>query len=521
MDENTKQIIDNNRQIKIAAVISYVSLAIGNIIPLIYTPIMLRKLGQSEYGLYSLAFSVMGYLSLLAFGMGSTSIRYISKYKSLGDKAGEEKIIGVFLKMYLMFSIIVLIIGFFCSQNLALVFSKSLNNEEQRKMAILILFMTFNTAITFMTSVFNAIIIAHERYVYIKMLGLISTILQPFINLTFLFLGFDSIGLGIAATLTNILYAVCNITYCLKKLKINPKFGKIENGFMKEIFSFSAFIFLAEIVNMLYWSTDRLILGAAIGTNAVAVYSIGATFNNYMQSFSTAISGMLFPKVINMVTNNANDEEINALFIKVGRIQFIIVSFILSAFIVFGKDFILLWAGKDYVDAYIIAVMTMVPLLVPLIQNVGLSIIQARNKHQFRAISYAAIAILNVVLTLIFVKYWGTIGAAFATGLAYIIGPCFLMNWYYKRKMNINTPLFWRNILKMSIPVFITTCIGFAYNTAWKSSGFIFFFIKCLIYSFIFTVLMYKFGMSNYEHKLFLNPMIKVLRKLYIKNERV
>ena len=44
-------------QLKAGAIISYANLLIGNIIPFVYTPIMLRLLGQAEYGLYGIIFS--------------------------------------------------------------------------------------------------------------------------------------------------------------------------------------------------------------------------------------------------------------------------------------------------------------------------------------------------------------------------------------------------------------------------------------------------------------------------------
>ena len=73
-------------QLRVGALLSYVNLAIGSIIPMIYTPIMLRILGQAEYGLYSLSNSIVGYLSLLNFGFGSTIIRYICKYRERTSK---------------------------------------------------------------------------------------------------------------------------------------------------------------------------------------------------------------------------------------------------------------------------------------------------------------------------------------------------------------------------------------------------------------------------------------------------
>ena len=66
-------------QLKAGALLSYLNLLIGNIIPFIYTPIMLRMLGQAEYGLYGIANSIMGYIGLLNFGIGGTIVRYLAK----------------------------------------------------------------------------------------------------------------------------------------------------------------------------------------------------------------------------------------------------------------------------------------------------------------------------------------------------------------------------------------------------------------------------------------------------------
>jgi len=67
-------------QLKSGAVLTYITLHLGNAIALVYTPFMLRALGQSEYGLFSLANAIVGYLTVLDFGFGSATIRYIAKY---------------------------------------------------------------------------------------------------------------------------------------------------------------------------------------------------------------------------------------------------------------------------------------------------------------------------------------------------------------------------------------------------------------------------------------------------------
>lgn len=140
-----------------------------------------------------------------------------------------------------------------------------------------------------------------------------------------------------------------------------------------------------------------------------------------------------------------------------GRLQYIIIALVVSGFIVFGKQFVVLWAGTDYTESYYVALLVMIPVTVPLIQNTGLSIVMAQNKHRFRSVVYLIIAVANAISTVFAIEYWGIIGAAACSAVSYIIGQGFIMNWYYWKRTGINIPLFWKNILKMSpVPVIMT-----------------------------------------------------------------
>ena len=58
-------------QLKLGSVISYIQIAAGIVIGLIYTPWMIRLLGDSEYGLYHTAISTISMLSVLSLGFNS------------------------------------------------------------------------------------------------------------------------------------------------------------------------------------------------------------------------------------------------------------------------------------------------------------------------------------------------------------------------------------------------------------------------------------------------------------------
>lgn len=502
-------------QLKAGAVLSYVNLLIGNIIPFIYTPIMLRMLGQAEYGLYGIANSIMGYISLLNFGIGGTIVRYLSKYREEGNTEQEARVAGLFIKIYTVVCSLVLIAGLAFAAN-AEVYSRSLTPEEVETLRMLVILMTLNTAIFLPFSVFNSIVIAYERHIFSKLVGMLSTVLSPVLHLILLYCGFGSVGLVLSSTVLNFITYGLYTWFALARLKVRPSLKKAEPGLLREILKFSSFVFLASIVDTLYWTTDKLIIGWAKGTKDTAVYNIGATFNTYVTALSSAISGLLVPRLTKMVVKDAPKEEFTRIFIKVGRLQFIIISFIVSAFVAFGRQFIALWAGPEYELAYYVALLTMIPVTIPLIQNTGINILYALNKHQFRSTVYAIIAVLNVVLTFWWVEDYGIIGAALATCMAYVLGNVLIINWYYHKKIGIDIPLFWKNILKMC-PVMVAMGVAFWFllDALTVDSWGVFFGFAGL-YTVIYFLLAYWFMMNQYERDTVIVPVKKVLRKLHL-----
>lgn len=500
-------------ELKLGAVLSYISLFLTTFIQILYTPIMLRLLGKSEYGLFTLANSVIGYLGILEFGMGNAIVRYTAKHRANNDKEGEYNLNGMFIIVYSIIAIIVSIAGYILVSNADKLFSNSLSINELSTIKILMTFMIFNMAISIPFGIFNSIVTAYERFTFQKVLGIIRSILNPLVMLPLLFMGYKSVCMTIATTIINIIFIIVNVYYCFRVLKIKIRFNKMDFSLFKEIFIYSYFIFLNLIVDKIYWGTDQLILGAVSGAAMIAVYTIGSQFNTYYMSFSTAISNVFLPKVTHMVTKNVSDDELSDLFIRIGRIQYIVLSFILCGFILIGKEFIRIWAGNGYDNSYYIALVIMIPLTIPLIQNLGITILQAKNMHKFRSNIYLLIAFMNVVISIPLAYLLGGFGCALASGICFFIGNGIIMNIYYYKKVNIDIPEFWKNIFFMSIPAIISLSLSWLITSFINSPGFYFIVIKAIIFTIIFIPLMWFIAMNDYEKNLLAIPLKKYFKR--------
>lgn len=498
-------------QLKAGAALSYVVLGLSNIVALLYTPYMLRMMGQSEYGLYALVSSVIAYLTILDFGFGNAIVRYTAKFKAEGKKDEQYSMFGLFIILYSAIGVIAFLAGLSIYFNVEVFFGETMTSTEIDRAKIMILWMLFDVSITFPLSIFGSIINAYENFVFSKIITIIRIVLSTIVMILLLEIGYRAIGLVVATSVFNFLSLFFNYLYCKKKIKIKIHFKKFEWGFLKEVALYSFFIFLNIIMDRIYWSTGQFILGACVGTVAIAVFSVGISIQSMYMSFSTAISGVFLPRVTAMSTHNESDKAISDLFIRTGRIQYIILSFILTGFILFGKQFISLWAGANYANSYYIALIFLIPLTIPLMQNLGITILQARNQMKFRSLLYIVIAGISLGLQIPLAKLWGGIGVASAISFGLIAGQILGMNIYYYKKQNIDIPQFWLEIAKMSIVPIILGVISFfilqhvILNTIATLA------LGIIIFSIIYIPTFWNFAMNKSEKELIEIP----LRNLY------
>ena len=505
-------------QLKAGTILSYLQIGLGIVINLLYTPIMLRLLGQSEYGLYSTVSSTISMLTILSLGFNSSYIRYYVRYKKDGDNDSIDKLNGLFLIIFLIIGLVAFVCGLFLTFRLDLVFDKGLTASEYQTAKILMLLLTVNLAISFPMSVFQSIISAHERYVFLKLLGMMKTVLGPLLTLPLLLMGYRSIAMVLITLIVSIVVDIIYWVYARKELGIRFKFRDFEKGIFKSLLIFTSFIAINLIVDQINSNLGKFLLGRFNGTTSVAVYSVGFTIYQLYMTFSSSVSGVFSPRIHKIVTDTVSNPaeqrvRVSELFVKVGRIQFVILALICSGFLFFGKPFIKLWAGEGYDQAYFVAVLLLVSSSIALIQNLGIEIQRAMNKHKFRSIAYVTMALVNVFLTCIFCQKYDAVGAALGTGISLVFMNGLVMNVYYHKQCNIDILFFWKNILRMSVGLVPPILFGYAINNVLTISSWSSLLVGITIYGMVYGLSMWFVGLNEYEKNMIRKPIQKIVRR--------
>ncbi len=498
-------------QLKKGALLNYINIILTNIVGIVLTPFIISKLGDGEFGLYTLIGSIVGYISVLDFGLNNTIIRFVSKYRAEKDRIGEENFLATSMLIYAVISVVVILAGIICYYNLESIFENSLTNTEIDKAKIMFAILILNLAISLPGGAFNGICFGLEQFVFPKVIGIVRYLLRTIVVVAILLLGGKAISLVVIDTVFNVLIILINIVYVFKKLKVKIKLHQLEKRLIKEIFGFSVWIFVAALVSQFQWKAGQMVLGLLTNTTIVAIFGVGIMLGTYYGAFSHAISGVFLPKATQMAVAKSDGKALTDMMIKIGRISFVALLYILGAFGLFGKQFVFLWVGETYYDAYWIALIIMLAYTPPLVQAFGHSILEAKNKLSYKVITYLICIGLGTILGGFLVKEFGAIGMISGSTIGWIIGQI-ILNVYYTKVIGININRFFKELMhKLLVAFAFVVLIGVAIYFI-PGNGWFNFLLKCILYSIVFVVVIFYKGIHKHEQDLFITP-IKSLKK--------
>lgn len=485
-------------QKKIGVVLSYGQIVVTILSNLLYTPIMFNLLGAAEYGVYSLSSSIIGYFYILYTGMTSTYMRFYSRYKGNNEYENIGRLNGLFLVIFSVLGIIIFCIGILLSQNLTLVLGQGLTDNEIELAEILFLIMSVNMAVLMPKTVFATIVFSQERFIFIKTLGIVTAIASPLINLPLLYMGYGSIGMSYVALLITLLDLIVNIYYCCQKIHCRFSVKSLPFFLLPEMAWFSIFILLNGVINLFLWSFGKILLSYVADSKAIAIYSVGVNINTLYLSLSNVFCGMATPQIYKLVQEKKVN-ELTDLWIKLGRCQFYIMFLVWCAFLLWGREFIYLWAGPEYDEAYFIALIFITPLVIYLCQNTGIEVLRAYNKHRQWVIIHFISAVLGFGISIPLSHLYAGIGVAVGTSINTFIVLTFYDNWYFYKVGKLGIFKFFKDFMKFLPAASIVLAVGGFISYSFPVNSWLGFSLIIMIFTILYSVVMYMLAMNNYE----------------------
>lgn len=503
---------------KIGLVFSYGVMITEIVSAMFVTPFIIRSLGQAEYGIYQLTSSITAYLIIFDLGVGNSVIRYMAKFRANNDRESQRKFLGVTTVYYAAVTLIILIVGVLLITVFPNVFSKGLTSSEIVKAKELLSITIVTSAISIGTSAFSNTLVAYERFTAHKGIMILANIAKMAVLVFLMKAGVKSVGVvtvNLIVTAATRLFYIC---YVFFKLKLYPSFKKIDTSFVKGVFSYSTFVLIQLIAQQLNSMSDQIILGIFAPSAAIliGIYGVGSQIVQYYKTIGSQFNSVLMAGTVRMIEGGADSKTVQNEMVRIGRVIFMVLGMIYCVFAVFGRDFVALWAGKDNIDGYFVALIIMFPWLISTPQGIGNQILWAINRHKTLAIIQICSSVFNIIVTIFLIKWKPLVGSSLGTALALIIGDVVLMDIVLRKEVGIRFGEYYRDLFKGTLPaLLITFAFGAAFSLLHLNRyGWAGLIINCVITAAVYAALMAAFFMNSYEKGLLKGLFNKIIGKL-------
>ena len=459
----------SKKNIAIGTILGYVAILISVFYGLFLTPIIIKHVGEDNYGLYGLCTSIVT-LFLMDFGLSQTISTKLAKLRAANDKVGVERFTAGIFKLYLIVD------AFFIFVVLALFFSapyvfKSYTADQTNTLRYLFLIVGGYSLICLPSSVFNGVISTYEKFSMIKTFDIIQKLIYLGMSICSIYLGWGVIGIVCVNVASGLFAIVLRFIYMRTYLKIRLSLrNSISKTERKDVISFSWWGFIVAMCARLTITITPFILGVVSEPFQVTLFTLVSTMETYIFMFGEAFSGSFMAKIARADKGDTEEEKrknLQPLVEKIGKLQFVVVALILAGFVSVGMEFVHVWmyeaAGAEVVKYEIIYYCIIAVSSLCLIELPQVALNNAMYLHGHikpLAIVYLIRATVNVGLSFAMSYFMGALGASLAILIAGVIGAV-LNNIVYKRYLHLSLSHYFMSVYGRSgITALITVGVG-------------------------------------------------------------
>lgn len=487
-DENVEK--RSNKKILMGTILGYISFFLNIFSGIFLTPWIVSHIGNSQYGIYTLCFSVMN-IFLFDFGLSLTTNTYLSKLKANNDQKGIEKFTSTIFKIYLAIDLIIAILFTIAYFTLDFIYV-GMTLSERSSLKICLLIVGIFSLVSFPSTVFTGSIYSNEGFGFLRIVDIVNKLCLMAFSVIAIKLNFNLYGLVGAYALSGLVSVV--LRFICFKFKLHGKLfsrEKAEKNYFVDILKFSIWAALLSLASRFVFNIAPSILGITSNSTEIAILGIVITIEGYIYLFGSMMSSLFMPKTYRILIENSDSETIQNISNKVGKIQAVLILLIIFGFLTCGSEFINVWMkDSTYAPAYIGIFIVSLYQIINIPEIVFYDSMMFSNHIKPLAIVSLIKAALNLGLCFLLSYFWGAIGICISICISRLLEQI-AYNFLYKKYLKVSI---W-NLIKTAIIVpliiglisfAIPTCIFYFVNI---SNQLILLFVKGSTFVIIYSVL--------------------------------
>ena len=389
-------------------------------------PFNVAHLGPSAYGLWVLVASITVYFSMFDLGYGVAQVRFAAKYRAQGDVKALNETTSTMFCVFSGIGLLTFLVAFVIALNLHHLFHFEFPRDDTTA-KIVLLFISAYVALGFPVSVFGGIVNGFQKQYMNGAVAFVTAIVVALVNVIILLKGYGLRELVAATTgvriLSYVAYAM-NAYRVFPELRIRPWLFK--RARLREVTGFSIFILIIDLANKLNYSTDTIVIGAFMGTAAVAVWAVAQRLIEIVQRITDQLNGALFPVVVDSSTV-ARVDKLQKVLVQGTRLSLAMVVPLATVLGLTARPLVILWVGPNFEGSINVIYILCVVVALRVGNATATVVLKGSGLHKVLALSNLSMAISNLVLSVVLVRWYGLIGVAIGTLIPMVVFPMFVV----------------------------------------------------------------------------------------------
>ena len=480
-------------------ILSYTYTFFNMICGLLMSSFLLRQLGDTEYGLYQAVTAFATYLVMLEFGTGTVMSRNISLCRGKGEDEKIKNNISTLWYTAIFLSVLIAFVSFVFCINIGNIYKNSMTDVQVAYAKKIFVVITIYLIASFLTNTLNGLLLGMEHYTFAQKTNIVKIISRTALLVVLVSLKPNAMSIVFVDLLIGCSIFLFTFFYCKNKYKIKLKFSYFDAEILKNSLPLCFALLLQALINQANTSIGKFIIGIRLSLESVALYSVAQYLYNIIASISTIPISMYLPQVAKDMSSGLKGKALTEKLVEPCRLVVIISGTVLCGFFAVGKPFIELFYGANKKDAWIYALILIVPMFVNMTVGILINVLDVANKRLTRSLSLMGTTILNIILTIFLIDKFNVLGAAIGTSVSLILGNILVMGIYYKKVMHIEIIWLYLQAYKGILPFQISSALIAFLISNILNNVYLSFLLGGILYVVLCGTLIILFGLRNEE----------------------
>jgi O-antigen/teichoic acid export membrane protein len=444
---------------------SWFALGVNILVGVFLSPFILHRLGNTAYGLWVLAFSVTGYYGLFDLGIRSSIIRYVSTYTATSDQGALSRLINTSLAVYTAIGIVAMVATVVVSAYVGSLFRMPADFLPTAK--VLFLLVGSAVALGFPAGVFGGILEGLNRFYFVNLTNLVSTLVRAVLIVFALHHGYGLLTVAVITVTLPLLGSAVRAAIVLRILPLRFGWSYIDKGSFREIAHYSSISFILMIAYKLRFKTDEVVISTFLSVAAVTFFSNGDRLVDYTTEVVSSLAQIFVP-MSGQSDAKGDMTHLRKILVAGNRACAFIVFPITATLIILGKSVITAWVGPRYVAAsYPVMLALLIPSTFSLAQAASPRILYGMARHKSLAWVTGMEGIANLILSIVLIRPFGIVGDALGTAIPLTCTTLFFMPRHLCKTLNVRLGTFLRETYSLPLLLCSPTVVALLLVRQW------------------------------------------------------